>query len=243
MTDLDLSDHRPVPEPTEPTDPGELGASYCHFDGQDWPCDAVRATWPSATTTAPERLPVEAAPHPTWPDGAPMLLGQLVAFAGSEVDEPDVETIEARIVKIDVGEITAWWDEPDGVCEAVLEPDHFRRIDAAEPATAGQTISVDDLFGGDGHRYFDEERIEALRHRLVHGHDLPVEREEALALLWDLINERRPAEPQPDIGWIYDKDAGRLLHPSGFNLTAQSIGSTKPFDDLVRAVLAWPDPS
>ena len=163
--------------------------------------------------------------------------------AGSEVDEPDCETIEARIVKIDVGEVTAWWDEPDGVCEAVLEPDRLRRLDDTEPATAGRTISVDDLFQGDGHRYFDDERIESLRHRLVHGHDLPVGREEALELLCDLINERRPADPQPDIGWIYDEAAQRLLHPSGFNLSAHSIGSAKPFDDLVRAVLAWPDPS
>lgn len=143
----------------------------------------------------------------------------------------------------DVGEITAWWDEPDGGCEAVLEPDRLRRLDDTEPATAGRTISVDDLFQGDGHRYFDDERIEALRHRLVHGHDLPVGREEALELLCDLINERRPTEPQPDIGWIYDEAEQRLLHPSGFNLSAHSIGSAKPFDDLVRAVLAWPDPS
>lgn len=233
----------------EPTEPGEIGASFCHADGQDWPCEAVRATWPSATAGdapgGPQQAtlrPVDPAPHPTWPDGSPMLLGQLVSFDGSEVDE-DVETIEARIVKLDVGEVTAWWHDGDDVLEAVLEPHRFRRAGEADAAEAPKTIGVDDLFPGDGHRYFDDERIEALRHRLVHGHDLPVGRQEALELLCDLINERRPVDHGPDIGWIYDEADERLLHPSGFNLSAHSIGSAKPFDDLVRAVLAWPDPS
>ena len=120
MPDIDLSDHRPVPEPT---DPGEYGTSYCHADGQDWPCGAVQAV---RTNTGGLR-PVDPAPHPSWPDGYPMLLGQLVAFDGAEVDE-DVETIEARIVKIDVGEVTAWWQDGDDVLEAVLEPDRYRPI-------------------------------------------------------------------------------------------------------------------
>lgn len=239
MTDIDLSDHRPVPEPT---DPGEIGASFCHADGQDWPCAAVRATWPSATTTETERTPVDPAPHPTWPDGTPMLLGQVVAFAGSEVDE-DVETIEARIVKIDVGEITAWWNEPDGVCEAVLEPDRFERIDEPdghlqEPrSTPAWTISfhVDD----ESHRLLSD--AAGWNGDGVHDGNLwSFARDAAIAAA---AAASSPTEPQPDIGWIYDEADERLLHPSGFNLSAHSIGSAKPFDDLVRAVLAWPDPS
>jgi len=81
--------------------------------------------------------------HPTWPDGTPILLGQIAEFDGAEVDDPG-HNILAGVVKIEVSEITLWWDTEDSLgrytAEAILPPE---AIAPAFPAAAAPSPGVD----------------------------------------------------------------------------------------------------
>lgn len=67
--------------------------------------------------------------HPLWDDGTPVLLGQPVAFSGSDADdERHWEDFVGTVVKIESGEVTAYYDGDER--EAILTPGTWHRPEA-----------------------------------------------------------------------------------------------------------------
>lgn len=99
----------------------------------------------SAPTPSPERRDEEEGEHPSWPDGSPILLGQIAEFWGGEVDEPG-GNILAGVVKIEPDEVTLWWDHEGGgrpyTAEVVLPPEAL--MPAFPPAASPDPRSPED---------------------------------------------------------------------------------------------------